>query len=450
MHLTTPMSAMDLAARRDARTFSRAMLLKGGPKSPEAAAFVDQIVETILIPWKAAQGGQVRPSAIRNYRTVTGRFLADLMLSAANGQWSKRETNTNGLTGIPGGATGFRDFRAAMGSAGLLEELPGYVRKFKMFGIDQVRAARTSFRPSLTLLSMAEDAGVTLAVCRAHFGRGQLSPPSLADLVQRRDAKVTKGARAKVRPIANDDLEAARIVGDLQRLNTHLLAKGRVAGIAFAGLRRLFSNADMPGFAWQWHGRYYSMPDADDYENLEGGSATRKRLIRIDGKPAVEVDISAAHLTILHGLLGLPSDGTEDPYLLPEEPGAPPLDRGDVKAWLVLALGASDSSIGGRRHNKARQAALIRYPFLKDLPQLGISPLDLQFHEAEILRLAMEDLMSQGLGFLPIHDALIVAKGNQAMAAEAIRAAFKRYFRDHLGMASAPVPRIKGERMAEG
>ena len=119
------------------------------------------------------------------------------------------------------------------------------------------------------------------------------------------------------------------------------------------------------------------------------------------------------------------------------------LDRETVKDWLLLALGASDSAVGGPRHNAARRAALARYPFLADLPKLGIGTLDLQYHEAQILRLAMEELMvDHGVGFLPVHDALVVPQSKVAIAKAAIEKSFRHYFLDVLGKGQAPVPII--------
>ena len=114
----------------------------------------------------------------------------------------------------------------------------------------------------------------------------------------------------------------------------------------------------------------------------------------------------------------------------------------------MFALGSQGSNHGGNRLKKAKLACLAKYPFLADLPQLGISILDLQFHEAEILRLAMEHLMQQDIGFLPVHDALLVAEGNEEVAVAAIRAAYMQYFTANLGLPSAPVPRVKHDRMA--
>ncbi len=107
-----------------------------------------------------------------------------------------------------------------------------------------------------------------------------------------------------------------------------------------------------------------------------------------------------------------------------------------------MALGASSPNGGGPRYAPVRRAALERFPVLADLGTHGISTYDLQYHEAEIMMMAMQDLMGQGVGFLPIHDALCVPRARQALAAAVLTDAFHRYFVERLGMASAPVPRV--------
>jgi len=432
MHLTTPLAVMDLADRRDARTFSRAMLLKGGPSSAAGASLVGKIVDTVVAPYRAPKG----PVALAKYHAITGAFVSDLLFAARADRWSKLETNTNALTGLPGGATAFRTMREAMGAAGLLEELPGYTKTETVFGQVQVRSARTSFRPTPRLLEIAEEEGAGLARLADHFTLGELAVPGPRDVLEARAARLEKGQRPRKLDVDPTDPRASAIIAAMQRLNVHLMAPGRITGIAFAGLRRVFSNADQPGFAWQWHGRFYSMPGADGYEYMEGGAAARARVIRIDGAEVAPVDISASHLTILHGLLEVPFDPSSDLYRIPG------VDREQVKEWLLFALGSSSASIGGPKYNRARAAALHRYPFLADLEELGHSTLDLQFHEAEILRLAMEDLAERGVGFLPVHDELMVAKGNLQMAEDALKRAFQRYFVGSLGKTAWPVPRL--------
>jgi hypothetical protein len=373
---------------------------------------------------------------IQKYRAATEAFLADLLTAAYEGRWSKLSTDSGRLVTVPGGKSAFQTMREAMGAAGLLEELPGYYRTYKIFGQDQRKASRTCFRPTAKLLSLANGHGVPLTGARDHLAFKAPPKPTVVEVLTLVATKVGEGRPQRL-PIPHDDPEAAKITSEIERLNAFLLAEGRIGGIAFAGLRRSFNNADRPDFAYQWHGRYYSMPHADHYETMEGGKETRQGLVLIDRKPAREVDISASQLTILHGLLGEPFDPSRDPYDLPA------LDRELVKRWLLLVLGSCGSAHGGNPLKKVKIAGLARYPFLAELPNAGIGPLDLQFHEAEIIRLAMEDLMAQGIGFLPVHDALLVAEGNEPSAERALKNAFRVYFLERLGLPLAPSPRLK-------
>jgi hypothetical protein len=150
----------------------------------------------------------------------------------------------------------------------------------------------------------------------------------------------------------------------------------------------------------------------------------------------VEVDFSAAHLTILHGLLGLPFAPSVTSYDIPG------CDREEVKRWIMMALGVSNPAIGGPRYAKVRREGVKRFPALANLAAHGISTHDLQFHEAEIMMMAMEDLQSQDVGFLPVHDALAVPRSKRAVAVAALEGAFERYFVQTLNFPAPPAPRI--------
>lgn len=428
--LETLTSSEGVSRRREARLFSRSMLLHRTHASPEAAALVSTLVQDVVCPHKAQQG-QLRASSVRKYHQIVSPFVADLLMSAAEGRWSKLATNTNSLPGYPGGAEAFKTMRSAMNAAGLIDELPGYTRSYMMFGAVQTRTSRTSFRPTAKLILLAERHGVRIKDCAAHFASGAVPTPVM--VLEARAAKGSKGATPRRLEIEPTDLKAAVIREGVEGINRYLMEEGRIGGIAFTGLRRVFCNADQPGFDWQWHGRYYSAKGADAYETMEGGQVSRHQVVRIDGKKTAEVDISAAHLTILHGLLGLPFDPATDPYALEG------VDRSKFKEWLTIALGAADPEAGGATLSKARAAGLERYPFLADLPTLGISALDLQYHEAEIMRRAMEQMMTvHKVGFLPVHDALMVSVGNEELAAQAIRAGFKQHFEEQGLTAVAP------------
>jgi hypothetical protein len=430
-----------LSDRRDARTYARAMLLAGTACSEAAEALIFTITDSVIVP--SRQGTvQLRPSMLLRYREALGPFLADLLYALKAGRWSKLRTNNSELATYPGKATAFEAMRGAMGAASLLEELPGFFREEERFGVDYQQAAMTSFRPTPKLLQLAEDHGVTLDQLPAHFAAGKAPPPASCDVVEARSAKTIKGARTERLPIAPEDSKALAIGTGMERLNAYLMEDGRIEGITFAGLRRIYSNADQPGFAWQWGGRFYSMPRGDAYESMSDGGGhgaggrARAAVLRIDGEEVAEVDLGAAHLTILHGLLGLPFNATQASYELPG------VDRGEVKRWIMIALGASDHMAGGRRCDPVRRAALERFAVLVGLGSHGISTYDLQYHEAEIMMMAMGDLMAKGVGFLPVHDALCVPRSRQALAATVLKDAFRRYFVERLGMANAPVPRV--------
>ncbi len=438
MHLNTPLSEMQDAERRVARNHASFMELKALPISPQARSLINSIVDTVVCPFQKSKG-QVRATMIPKYHEAASPFIADLLLAAQQERWGGLATRNADLVTYPGGRAAFTTTRGAMEGAGLLEHMKGFSYPTeKKFGHTR-NAALTSFRPTARLVLMAESAGVSLSDLSIHFGRrkgamGRLQAPE--GPLSARATKIDQSVQGLDVPIGPHDLKARAIRERMDDLNNHLMGPGRVDGIVFNGLRRIFSNADRPAFAWQWGGRFYSMKKSDRYENLSG--MVRAERVRLDGEQVIEVDISASHLCILHGLLGLQFDGTEDPYALHGR-----ASREGAKWFVTRSLGKSDGTIGGKRYKVAREACLERYPFLADLPTLGISTLDLQYHESEIMLLAMEELRDlHGIGFLPVHDALIVPKSKTGLAADALVGAFSRYFMGTLGMSCAPVPNV--------
>jgi hypothetical protein len=134
----------------------------------------------------------------------------------------------------------------------------------------------------------------------------------------------------------------------------------------------------------------------------------------------------------------VPFDPHRDPYDLPG------FDRDkEVKLWTKKALGACGPFRGEKQLWGVREAMLARYPVLKGLGSNGITALDLQFHESEIILAALEELRDQhDVAALPIHDGLIVPVGVVELAHGVLVGAFQRYFRDTIGAAIMPLPMV--------
>ena len=244
MHLHTPLSTLNeeghSADKWAGRTYSRAMLLKGSAKSDEALSLLNWIVDDVLSPHQKATG-QLRPSMVVKCRAIADTFLADLLKAASEGRWSNLSTDSGHLVGLPGGKTAFKTLRAALGSAGYLEELPGYFIWESAMGQKRKISARTSFRPTFALLQAAEDRGVSLQDYYRHFGRAKVEVSSPKDFLRLVGRKIEEQGKPKYLAVPDGDPKAEAIIGQMVKLNEYLLADDRVDGIAFAGLRRSFT-----------------------------------------------------------------------------------------------------------------------------------------------------------------------------------------------------------------
>lgn len=169
--------------------------------------------------------------------------------------------------------------------------------------------------------------------------------------------------------------------------------------------------------------------------------------ITINGEPVAEVDVRASHLSIMHGLLGLPLPD-DDLYRFPEVP------RDVAKAWVTATLGkgspvvrwatkATQDNPDLADHDPRRVGEIIcdRYPFLRRPAEAveGPAGLDRLRHigpparllthrlmgiEAQALTGAMGYLRSDGVLALPMHDGLIVPASAAAHAPPGLLGAY--------------------------
>lgn len=469
--MTTTTANTKSRQREDARPIA----LMGGPTSPEATALVDHVLEHHVLPARLAslpadKRKTLGPSGLLKRRKVVGALLADLLDLQADTRPGRTASvgmhgtspNDFSVETLGFARSVFMEVSRSMASAGLLRVTKGAPRWQKAFDTYVVRGGElTTYRLTDRAVELAEERGVPVGDWPTHWrlkAEGMSTPKTNEPLVVLRAKKVKingKSRDARDMLIDPRDLRPQEIVGGVKALND-FLATQDVGGIAFLGLRRLFSNGDQPDFAWNKHGRYYSLPGGHSYEGR--GSEWRRSVITLNGEAVDEVDLRASHLTLLHALMQWPFDDHPDPYVLPDLP------RAVVKAWVTHAMGASDPR--ARRwsdkvqieYEKEREgqwlrdeypirevaaAVKARHPLLVELKTCGLGPLELMFHEAEVLRLAMEDLMlTQGIAVLPMHDAIIAPRSTLRETEAALKRAFATHVEGVTGHPSMVIPKV--------
>jgi len=457
------------------REDARPIALLGGPKSAQASALVDYILADHILPARLAslpQGKRTvpRPSSHTRMHKAVGALLADLLdLNAEARPDIQPRAGMHGTSpkDFSSGALGFgrsifMEVVDQMSALGLLKVTRGTPRWLKAFDAFVVRGGTlTTYRLTPKALALVEARGVNLADLATHWRLKDDRPAptkSSGPLVTLRATRKRVGRRkedARSLPVDHKDPRVEEIVRDLKALN-EFLAKQDIGNIAFLGLRRVFNDGDQEPYGWNKGGRYFSLPGGHFYELRS--PEWRRSTITINSEAVGEVDLRASHLTLLHALLKKPFDSDRDPYELPDFP------RAAVKAWVSQAMGSSNPR--PRRWSEGAQAeyeeerpgrylqdeyaikevgayVTDRHPLLDELGECGLNPRDLMFHEAEILRLAMEDLMmTQGIPVLPMHDAIIAPRSALKKAQGALERAFATHIEDVTGYPSLVGPKV--------
>ncbi len=414
--LPADLASYSPADRRQASLDARPMLLAAHAVSNSAHGLVSDLIER----YAPAQ----RPTSAPKLRIAAEAMLADLLAAQRHTQWARRALSAQSFVGKPVTRRMFDTLRKALVAAQLVEVIPGYYQHDTIGG---PKGFETLFRPSQPLLDLAAAHGVSLESLPEHFTSERMVAPASKDLLVLKGQKPQRVGRTKEQgatlSIAPGDEEATRLLVELDELNAYLAA-APIEGFAFSGLRRIFNNGDDPAFRWQWGGRYYPVPGGDNYVKWKGGKEARAASIRLHGERVGEVDLSASHLTVLYGLLGEPFDAAEDPY------GPAGASRDRVKRWVTYALGKG--SVGAHEGNwyaKAREWALRRHPILERYEGSGLTTLDLQFHEAEIIKDAMRRLRDlEGVAVLPVFDSLVAPLSKLEAAERHLRDAVSCYF----------------------
>jgi len=303
--------------------------------------------------------------------------------------------------------------------------------------------------PSNRLLTLATEHGITPATITDDFDvEFSSTPPAVPTQVieQRVLNEPRRGGRKAVKArrvltTKRDDETAQRLSQEVLEANK-FAAELQVEGCVPPRWKRVF------GPSWLLGGRWYALGSSGHYQAL---SSAKRAAITIQGEATAEVDVSAAHLSIMLGLLGLPlPDG--DPYTFTGLP------RSVVKKWITATLG-NGAPVGARwpqraladqpdladfdpravgatikeryqfLHNPGR--AVVGAARLDELEHLG-TPKRLLTHrlmgiEADALTSALSYLRQvRGVLALPVHDSLIVPASRGALARETIELAFRQ------------------------
>lgn len=409
------------------------LALDARPASPQAERMLDALVALAeRHESRAGRGNRRGAGSTAKLRLALAALVGGLLLNASEGEpraWCFALTRASAFSGQPIGHCQFTTARLAMVAAKLVEEVAGHT-EFHAAGI---KRWATRFRLTAKALKLAERHGLTLRNFGRHWRRStaDLAPPAPVIL------KALSG-RVGPRKLAGEELPLPRsrrtgaLAAEVDEFRA-FVRQHEIGGCDPVVLRRQFTET------LDYDGRWYAL-GSNSYQSLP---EQRRLRLTIDGEPVAELDLHAAGLSVVHGLLRLPLPKGD---LCARVRGLP---REVVKRWIVAAIGKGAMLTSwpaavregllaaGISHNDfpARDvgaAVASRYPFLRSLAaELGcvhnprLTGLRAQNVEANAITAAMFALKRRGVLALPMHDALIVPDSTAAVAKRALRDAFK-------------------------
>jgi len=407
------------------------MSLKFGPSSDQAKAIVAAVAERLRV----AGGKRRKPSS--EYVQALGGIVSDLLFSAGMAP-PLLCAGYMSASKFKGRKVQYRPFVAAVSDL----ESAGFIRRLRGYGVAPGAGVLTRFIPQRKLINEFAAAGIVLADHADHFA-DRLDEPLIDEPIVVRAASRKKGgdkAQGRQMLLSPTCPGIARLAGEIQTLN-EFLRRQRLAGVSFQGLRRIFNLGDQPGFNFNKGGRLYG-----SHQQL---SKLERAAIRINGEPVVEIDIQACFLTILFAKRKLPRPAGD----LYDVDGVP---RKVVKSFITMTLGydryhkawpkevRGDFSAAWAEWKErgepvetetgdlakefpiaeVQAKVLKRLPILQDWENSEIGWADLFYLESEIVLATMNELMTQGVPCLPVHDSIIVPKGANSIARKIIKERF--------------------------
>jgi hypothetical protein len=287
------------------------------------------------------------------------------------------------------------------------------------------RAAR--FWATGKLLRLAADYGIHSGNVGEHF----VPEPPKHPLVLRDYATGRGRAREQGRIVKYKSTpETERLEADVRELN-EFLGRFNLTGGEHSGYTRVFNN-----LSWKAGGRLYS-PGEHSYQQMPEPERLK---MAINGEPIAEIDIKASQLTIYHGMVREPLEGSTDPY------AHAGIERQIAKQWVVASLGngkpitrwpskmvedyKKETGKGLGMVAKAKDVGrrmLEAFPALKKLEDHSQPWARLQFLEAEAVIGTMLILMREHrVPSLSMHDGIIVPRSETELAKAVLMGEFRR------------------------
>ena len=434
---------------------ARAMNLNVVARSVAAREIVAALVPLVVAV--ETRGNQRRASSLERLTNATAAVVGGLLLTWRQGVPAYRTLHLNDLVSPVAGGRQLRAALDGLVATGHMIRVDG--RRFKLDWGDasSSHGIAPRFWPASSLLALAVEKGITPATVRNDFALISAEKPRpVRDAVTRKPlvAPGRKRQTGVTLPIDYDqDATACALRHSVEQFNAFALLF-KVEGCDPPQWRRAYADC------WALGGRWTSVATGRCYQQMK--AAERVASIAIDRTHVVEIDVRGSHLTIMHGLLGLPLptggslyDGLGVPETVAKAWVTGTLGKGSpVRKWGAQRL-RETPEIASHHAVEVGRAVLARYPFLQD-PAHAVShvagladlkhdakPATLLTHrlmaiEAEAITAAMETLQAAGQLALPLHDSILVRGPYEPEAVAALQDAF----RVHAGI----VPRLTIDR----
>jgi hypothetical protein len=406
------------------------MYLTSRPKSALATSVITELASSIIELKGACK------AASPEYTTALGAMIAELFRAAAYNppRACFRPLKTASFTDC---AVGQRPFARALKD--LCRHGFATMKKGESeWGTREGTVTRIHLTPKLTHYLAAR--GITVAERFRHFtyqlAMEDIPPIQLRATTKKEWPRVFRGTKMKVE---YSSATVAIHAQQMRSINSYLSKQTIIdhEGVRLdIALRRIFNLGDQPGHGYNKGGRAY-----DGYQNIRRED---RKLITINGRDTVEVDISACFLTLLHYLLGKPFSAAVDPY------AGPDLPRDIVKAWVNLTIGHSAyhrrwpgetiSKLEEKGHanvskcypiRSVREVILAHIPIVAEWVESTFTWADLFRIESQIMLDATQRLAKEhDIPAMPMHDALKVPSGSQSV----VRKVIIEEFHHHTGL----------------